>query len=278
VRTNYHTHCDFCDGKASASDMAEAAWRAGYAVLGFSSHAPLPFPSTWTLPRERLPAYLAEIGRLKAAWEGRMEILLGLEIDHIAGLVSPRDPAFLELDFRIGSTHFIELGGGRFTVDEPAEEFDGNFARYAGGDGSLVWKAYYRSLAEMIAAGGFDIVAHFDLVRKNNTGGRLFDEEDPAYLAAAFEAAAQLRGSGIVAEINVGSMARGKMKSPYPSLPLLKEFRRLGVPITISADAHAPAHLGTHLDAAKDLAKAAGYRSAAVLTKGKWIEVGIDET
>ncbi len=259
--------------------MAEAAWKAGYAVLGFSSHAPLPFPTDWNLAPERLPAYVAEIGRLKEEWAGRLEILLGLEIDYIEGQVSPGDPAFGKLDYRIGSTHFIDIGQGLFTVDGPAGEFLPQLERTARGEGSLIWKTYYRSLSQMIEAGGFDIVAHFDLVRRHNSGGRpFFDEEDKAYLDAAFGAASLLRGRGIVVEINVGSMARGKISSPYPSLALLKEFRALGVPITFSADAHAPAHLGAHLDTARELAAAAGYRSVAVLTKGKWVEVGIQET
>ncbi|HOX48013.1 MAG TPA: histidinol-phosphatase, partial [Spirochaetales bacterium] len=111
-----------------------------------------------------------------------------------------------------------------------------------------------------------------------NPGGRLFDEEDPAYLAAAFEAAGLLEGKGIVAELNLGGLARGKTKEPYPSLPILRELKRLRVPITFCADAHDTRHVGVHLDAARELARAAGYESVAVLTKGSWIEVGIDET
>jgi histidinol-phosphatase (PHP family) len=73
-------------------------------------------------------------------------------------------------------------------------------------------------------------------------------------------------------------MARGKVKEPYPSLPILRELRSCGVRITFSADAHAPEHLGAHLREAREAARAAGYDSVAVLTGGAWKEVGIDET
>ena len=73
-------------------------------------------------------------------------------------------------------------------------------------------------------------------------------------------------------------MSRGKVKSPYPSLPILRELKSVGARITFSADAHAPEHLGLNLDAARDLAREAGYDSIAVLSRGKWTEVGIEET
>ncbi|MDP3180004.1 MAG: histidinol-phosphatase, partial [Spirochaetaceae bacterium] len=147
-----------------------------------------------------------------------------------------------------------------------------------GGDARAVWRAYYRALSEMISAGGFDILGHFDLVRKNNKGGLYFDEEDPLYLSAAIGAARLLKGRDVVVEVNVGGMARGKTSTPYPSLPIMKELHSLGVSITFSADAHAVAHLGACLDAARELAAAAGYASVAVLSGGSWREVGLADT
>jgi len=270
--------------------MARAARAAGYDVLGFSSHAPLVTPTPWAVPPERLEAYAAEIRRLRADWaeggaeallHGPMEILLGLEVDWYPGERAPGDGAFgsLALDYSIGSVHAVGTDGqGLFTIDGPADELDRAIAEKAGGEPRRVWKAYYEALSRMIEAGGFDILGHFDLVKKNNPGGRLFDEEDPAYLAAAFEAAGLLEGKGIVAELNLGGLARGKTKEPYPSLPILRELKRLRVPVTFCADAHDTRHVGVHLDAARELARAAGYESVAVLTKGSWIEVGIDET
>jgi histidinol-phosphatase (PHP family) len=269
--------------------MAKAAAAAGYAVLGFSSHCPLPFPSEGNMELRRLGEYREAIRALGREWEGRgLEILLGLEIDYVEGVCSPRDGLFASagLDFSIGSVHFVDLpGSGRFAVDYDEASFAGFMSRYSGGGdpGRAAYEAYYEALSGLIEGGGFDILGHFDLVRKNNGGGsdgagRWFDELSSGYLDAALEAVDLLRGTDIVAEINVGGMSRGKVRSPYPSLPILERMRAEGVRITFSADAHAPAHLGANLDAARDLARAAGYDSVAVLTRGKWIEVGIDET
>ncbi len=289
MRANYHTHCDYCDGRASAAEMAAAAAAAGYSILGFSSHCPLPFPSEGNMELSRMGDYRDEIRSLGREWQDRgLEILYGLEIDYVEGQCSPRDELFAKagLDLSIGSVHYIELpGSGRFAVDYDGERVAEWLSRYSGGGdaGRAFHEAYYRNLSRLIEQGGFDILGHFDLVRKNNGSGpdgrgRWFDENSSGYLGAAFEAARLLKGKDIVAEINVGGMSRGKVRSPYPSLPILKELRSLGVRITFSADAHAPSHLGAHLEDARELARAAGYRSVAVLTGGTWIEAGIDET
>jgi len=41
--------------------MAEAAFEAGYSLLGFFSHAPLPFDTTWNLKWPRLGDYAATV-------------------------------------------------------------------------------------------------------------------------------------------------------------------------------------------------------------------------
>jgi len=282
MRTNYHTHCQYCDGRSTAAEMAQAAFDKGYRVLGFSSHAPLPFPTSWNMEEARLPAYAAEVRTLAAAWADRgLEILLGLEIDWIEGERWAGDALFEEagLDYRICSVHYIRPRAGRgFTVDCPAAEFEEGVRTEAGGDGKVVYRSYYRDLARAIEAGGFDILGHLDLVTRNNRGGRWFDEDSKAYLDAAMEAVELLGESGAVVEINLGAVTRGKAAAPHPSLPLLRRLRELGVPITFSADAHETAHLGANLEVAREAARAAGYKSVAVLTKGNWKEVGIETT
>ena len=42
-RTNYHSHCSFCDGKAPMEEFIKEAIRQGFSAYGISSHAPLPF-------------------------------------------------------------------------------------------------------------------------------------------------------------------------------------------------------------------------------------------
>jgi histidinol-phosphatase (PHP family) len=289
MRANYHTHCDFCDGKAPAAEMAQAARKAGFGILGFSSHAPFPHGEGWVMRPDRIEAYAAEIRRLKGDWAeggakaaqfGPMEIILGLEIDWFPGEREPGDGAFdaLGLDYSIGSVHYVDPRGNLpFCVDSSEEHFNAKLAA-SGATARELYRDYYRRLSALIGSGGFDILGHFDLVQKNNMDGRLF-EEDPDYLAAAFEAAHCLEGKDIVVEINLGGMTRYAAPRPYPSLAILRELKAVGAPICFSADAHSPENLGPSLDAAEkmalELALEAGYREIRIRSGGEWKDVGI---
>jgi histidinol-phosphatase (PHP family) len=289
MRANYHTHCDFCDGKAPAAEMARAARMAGIEILGFSSHAPLVRTTPWALRPERLEEYALEIRRLKKAWapsgeegkiSGAMELLLGLEIDWFPGEREPGDGAFraLGLDFSIGSVHYVgPRGCPPFAVDVDGANFESCLAA-SGATARELYRDYYRRLAALIGAGGFDILGHFDLVQKNNMDGHLF-EEDRDYLAAAFEAVHCLEGKDLVVEINLGGMTRHAAPRPYPSLAILRELRAVGAPICFSADAHSPANFGPSMVAAermaRELALEAGYREIRILKDGEWIDEGI---
>lgn len=282
MRFSYHTHSEFCDGRATGAAMAAAAHKAGYSYLGFSSHAPLSFETAWNLSWPDMYEYARMVRNLEGEWEPRgLRILLGLEIDHIDGLASPSDPAYdvIKPDFKIGSVHYItKLFGEKFTVDEPAEEFSRHLKNAMLDNSDAVWQEYYGAMRQMIARGGFDIIGHFDLVKKNNEGGRWFDESSRGYLDAAFAAVDEAGSRACVAEVNTGGVARGKIATTYPSLTILRRMRESGVRLTVGDDAHAAAHLGGFQALAVEAAKTAGFKSLWYLDgPGSWKEIGIEE-
>ncbi|MEJ5183806.1 MAG: histidinol-phosphatase [Rectinemataceae bacterium] len=282
MRFSYHTHTTFCDGKAEPAVMAHAAYCHGYTHLGFSAHAPVPMRTRWNLVWEQTAAYLATIRQLAAEYEPKgMRILAGLETDYAPGITMPDNPAYttLGLDYTIASVHYLTTAGEEpFTVDEPQEQFTKNVRRWAGTDHDRIWRRYWEFMCAMIARGGFDIIAHFDIVKKNNADGRWFDTSSPAYLAAAQEAIDLAAQYGCVVEINTGGIARGKHHEVYPGPQLLRAMREKDIPLTIGDDAHAPSHIGLHQHAAREAARAAGYRSFWYLEKpGVWKEVSLEE-
>jgi histidinol-phosphatase (PHP family) len=261
-----HTHTDFCDGKGSVESFCLTAREKGFQSLGFSAHAPISkktgFPSDWHLKDERLEEYLDAVRAAKRRWEGTLSIYLGLEVDFIPGLMGPadRDYAELGLDYIIGSVHFVvPARGAPFTVDGKPEELEKGLKEAYGGDGRALVNAYWDNLEAMLRAGGFDVLGHADLVKKNNAGNRIFREDDEFYLRRCAAAAALTAGTGVTAEINTGGMNRGKTSGPYPSLPLLRLFREKGVPVVINADAHCPEDLDGHYAEARSALAAAAY-------------------
>jgi histidinol-phosphatase (PHP family) len=292
--TNHHTHSEFCDGTATAEIMAAAAREAGFSILGFSSHAPLPFRTEWTMDMEALPAYMETIRSLTALHAPAMRVLAGLEIDYIENCCGPSDGRFKAagLDYSIGSVHYVSPTGAPrpsstsfndsgdpafgFGVDEDEADFKAHFAEYYHGDGESMMLDYWAAVTACIRDGGFDILGHIDLIRKNNTNQSIFREDSAAYRAAAMAAVDALAGSGIIVEINTGGMARGKTDSPYPALWILKELKARRVDICINADAHAPEHLLAHREAAVHLAKDAGYGSLTVIGPEGRFEIPLD--
>ena len=117
----------------------------------------------------------------------------------------------------------------------------------------------------MAREGGFDILGHLDLVKKNNRDNAFFSPESPACREAAAHAAAVIREAqkehGFAVEINTGALARGTYPDTYPSTALLRLLP--GIPFIITTDAHCPEHVGAGYERAIANLREAGYTESA---------------
>ena len=278
---SFHTHTLFCDGKADAATMARTAFENQYTHLGFSAHAPISLETDCNLPWCKADSYVSAIPSLAREYAPKgMKIFLGLETEYAPGIAMPNDPAYepMHLDYRIGSVHYITVPGEYpFTVDEPEEQFALHVQEWApDGDYRKIWKRYWRHISEMIEVGGFDIIGHFDLVKKNNIAGRWFDEENRAYVDAAFQALDLAAEKDYIAEINTGGITRSRRSEPYPSVFILKRMQEKGIRITIGDDAHAPSHIGICQLKALEIAEIAGYKALWYMdAPGVWKEAAL---
>jgi histidinol-phosphatase (PHP family) len=270
------------------------AWEGGFHSLGFSAHGPITkktgIATDWNLSGSRLEEYLDAVRDARRRWEGKLRIYLGLEADYIDGLTGPADREYrdLGLDYLIGSVHFVVPPRGEpFTVDGSRGELDRGLREGFGGDGEALMHCYWDQAAAMIRAGGFEILGHADLIKKNNrpseAGEAFFDPSSPAYLQRTREIAVltgEAARSGMAVELNTGGLNRGTTSEIYPSPAMLRLFREQGVPAIVNADAHRVQDLEGHYGEALEEARKAGYRST-VLFEGKkdgcprWIERAI---
>jgi histidinol-phosphatase (PHP family) len=277
VSGNYHTHTRHCDGNGEPYEYAEAALRKGMSGLGFSGHNVVPFPTDWTMPAERLESYLSEIREVREHYRGALDVFLGIEADFIPGMISPVHPAIsgLGLDFVIGSVHFVGPSDGdhAWTVDGPREELDAALRDGFGGNARRLVERYYALVAIMAETAAPDIIAHFDVVKKNNREGRLFSEEDPWYRAAVRRALEAIRGSKSILEINTGGVVRNTSGAFYPSPWILEEARQMNIPVVVSSDAHWPENLDGMFPEAVRILRGAGYLTQRQLTQSGWIDV-----
>jgi histidinol-phosphatase (PHP family) len=270
---NYHQHSAYSDGTGSLEDYVAAALAAGFASMGFSDHAPVSFPTTWTMPMERLPDYRAEIEVLKAKYRGRIEIYAGLEMDYLPGLETFQRQQVLSLgwDYVIGSIHYLgyEPDGHRWSLDLDLETFQrGLYGQYRG-DIRRVADGYFATVREMVQAGGPDIVGHFDYAKRFNRQGGFFSEDAAWYRRMVEETLRVIAGRGVMLEVNTSGW-RNSTGSAFPSPWVLRRALSLGIPVTVNSDAHDPALLTAGLARGLRLLRGAGYDQVMRLVGGRW--------
>jgi histidinol-phosphatase (PHP family) len=257
-----HTHTSFCDGRGTVEDFCAAAYKKSLVSLGFSAHAPITkktgLITDWHLSDERFGEYCNAVHDARERWYGKLPVYLGLEVDYIDGLVSAADfdCVKLGLDYLIGSVHYVTPSR---CVDDSPDQFEKLLNEDFGGDGMALADRYWDCMERMISKGGFDIIGHADIVKKNNKGDRCFSTSDQRYIKRLDRIACVIAESGLVTEVNTGGLNRGVTVEPYPSPYLLRLLQKKGVPVMINADAHKPEDLGGFYDDARQLLLETGF-------------------
>ena len=239
MKGDLHTHTIFSDGKNTPEEMVLAAIEKGLSYIGFSDHAPMHFDDGCAMDAGKLPAYAAEINRLKEKYKNQITIYLGLEMDSL----SP-DPG-IALDYRIGSVHYLEMEDGHHvSIDWTAEKLKQGADTYFGGDIYALIEAYYQRVGRIVQLTGADIIGHFDLVTKFQDQMPLFDENHPRYIAAWQKAVDSILPHCKLFEINSGAVSRGMRTTPYPAPAIRHYILEKGGRFICNSDSHSRETLG----------------------------------
>ncbi len=261
IKTNYHTHTHYCDGKDKPEQMVLAAIEQGFSVLGFSGHSPLN-DEYWTMKPESVASYREEVLWLKGKYRDQIEILLGLEQDYFS-------PAPTEsYDFIIGSVHGVPTPGGLLFVDATAELLKAGIAQYFDGDALALAENYYALVSNVVNKTGAQIVGHLDLLTKFQEQEQIFDTGDVRYQKAARSAVRELCKTGVLFEVNTGAMSRGYRTAPYPSESLLHCIRECGGNVVLTSDCHDRRDLDHGFAEATALIRNCGFQKLAYLSQG----------
>lgn len=269
--TNYHSHCLYCDGRADMEAFVRFALSGGFSSYGFSSHAPLPFPTSWTMEWDRMDDYLSEFHRLKAKYADRIELYVGLEIDYLDETSHPGIARFrdLPLDYRIGSVHMLPTADGEVVdIDVLADTFCRLVDVRFGGDLDRVVHLYYDRLLRMVELGGFDIVGHADKMHYNASCYRrgLLDEEWYDDLVRSYFQ--EIARHGYQVEVNTKSYLDKHVL--FPNVRYFSYLNRLGIRVQVNSDAHYPERINDGRREALQALHRAGYRSVMELHDGTW--------
>lgn len=241
-RYTLHSHTQFCDGHADMNTMAAAAVAQGMRVYGFTPHSPIPVTSPCNMRLDSVEAYLAAVKDVQAEPRySSCRFLAGMEIDYIDAEWGPASSYFrsLPLDYAIGSLHFIpDWEGEPVDIDGRFESFKRKMADRFRNDIDYVVETFYRHSMDMLAAGGFDILGHFDKIGQNAAYYAPGIEDGSHYRSLVDDYIGRIIASGITIELNTKALAEhGRV---FPGKRYLPRLVGAGVKIVVNSDAHYP--------------------------------------
>jgi len=248
-----HNHtklCNHADGEIT--EYIEKAIECNIKYFGFSEHAPMNFDEKYRMSFEQMNGYEQSILKAKEHYKDKIEILLGYEVDYLRSYMDER-VLNAKVDYLIGSVHFINEWG----FDNP--EF---IKDYENQDIDEIWQKYFDAIEEMAKSRLFDIVGHLDLIKifKFMPKGNITDIAQNALKA--------IKDSGMSVEINVAGL-RKPIAETYPSHSLLKEIKKLNIPITFASDAHKPEQVGLFSNDTMKMVKELGFSECVIYRKRK---------
>jgi histidinol-phosphatase (PHP family) len=286
--TDTHSHTVYSGhGEGTPAELVAAALDRGLSTLAITEHLPLPAAldpdGTFSMLPEQALRYRQEVDAARqaasaadvaadvAAAARHLEVICGTEVDWVDGGeafileqlgMSPSAGGAAKGHYQLilGSVHML-------TGEDPSDPeaywpldytltIDGWHIRGP----RYVWERYVGLWLDAVASEvPFDVMSHPDLPKKLGFAPD-FDAtglwRQMAEAAAAADVMVELNTSGLYAPC----------AEVYPGPELLAEFRRAGVPCTISSDAHSPANVGRAHRQAVEAMLAAGYRHVTLPT------------
>lgn len=257
-----HMHSSFSgDSNTPTEEMVQEAIRKGLRGITLTEHLDPDYPE---IPDEvdfslDIPAYYAELLRLREKYQKQLEIRFGIEL----GLQPHLAKDFSELlqktpfDFVIGSSHVVHH------ADPYYPEF------FQGREESVCYLEYFESILENLKAfSEMDVYGHLDyIVRYGPNQNRAYSYQKYQEILDAILHILVEKNIGL--ELNTGGYHYG-LGEPNPSVEILKRYRELGGEIiTIGADAHVPGRIAYAFDRASEVLQACGFSYYTVFQNRK---------
>lgn len=258
TKYNFHSHTQFCDGRATMEEFVIEALAQGMEHYGFSPHSPINIPSPCNMSFEAIELYLDEFSRLKVKYGNMINLYASLEIDYLDGW-GPANQFFqsLPLDYRIGSVHFIpsfDVPGEYVDVDGRYENnFKVKMENEFHDDIEAVVRSYFAQEMKLITEGGFDIIAHCDKISHNASCHRPGIDSEPWYDALVKQTFDAIMDHHYLIEVN--TKAWKEYNRFFPNSRWFSLLKQYDAPIIFSSDAHYPNLVNAGRDKAMELFK-----------------------
>lgn len=245
---DYHNHTSLC-GHATGeiSQYIESAVKKGMLDIGFSDHAAMPedLRQGISMAPGETELYIKNVIEAAERYKEKINVRLGFEVDFpLFDTFDRRLFSDKRVDYIMGSCHFI--GDWAFDHPEYVKGFDER-------DIDDIYLDYYSVIEAMAESALFDVIGHFDLVKK--FGHR----PEKSMERVIRRIASKLAAAGTAVEINTAGL-RKPVEEIYPSADIVEILFQENVPVTLGSDSHSPEEVGAGYDEACDLLKKSGYR------------------
>lgn len=215
MKTNWHTHTYRCThATGDFVGYIEEAIKHDYTALGFSEHGPLIESEFNRLKRDQLREYLESFHRVKATYQDRINLFVGLELEYV-----PEHDWYYDLlrndariDYLVLGQHYAKVDGRQLYVPHAKEE---HHVQYVDG------------LLTAMRTGYFDFLAHPDIWIKEKTTQSLW------LSARIIQEAVTL---DLPLELNAHGLRKG---ANYPRPFFWEMVANAGAKVIINSDAHA---------------------------------------
>jgi len=227
VRINCHIHSSESDGELSPREIVEMAVKKNLTHICFTDHFRFPREiRDYSNKRKHSDEYYDELRKLREEFVGKIDILIGVELDWVDGYEDwfVEELGDRDYDFILGSVHWMK-NEGRFEV---VHSSDGS------GDDRLFIERYFAEVRKMVEFGLIDCVAHLDIFRKRLRDNGLLNEG--WYRELVIGTLELMKEKGACLEVNcVGWRI---LEEQFPQRWILEEAVRLDVGLTIGNDFH----------------------------------------
>lgn len=255
MKFDLHTHHERC-GHATGTieDYVLAGIDAGLTVIGISDHSPYfareedHYQPGIAMAKSEFGRYVDEVLRLKIKYEGRIEVLLGVESDFFPDEINAYREVYklYPFDYIIGSVHQTRgisiFNRNRWKKLSDREQLEDK-------------KEYYRQIRDSADDGLFQILGHIDAMKGYYPQFAEIRGAE-AEIDAALQAVAK---HDIAIEINTSGSTKD-CGGWYPSDALLERALHFGVDVTFGSDAHVPSRVGDDWDNVRARIKEIGFK------------------
>ncbi len=236
-KENYHTHTTGSDGRLKPEELIKLAIKKKFDVIAITDHYRNP-PGFRKWGNEHYSQeHYDLIVNLKKKYKNKIKILVGVEFDWISKYKKwiKKEAKRRKYDLKIISIHWIRKGEKYAPIEWKEEEFEKSVKAFGGS--KKVVKQYYKDLREAIKTGLFDSVGHIDIIKMWNKDNKYFSPEEKWYKKEITKTLKLISKNKMKLDLNTSGW-RKTTEEQSPSLEIIREAKKLNIPLLIGTDAH----------------------------------------